>query len=296
VPPDAAGSVVQVTCGRSPEECAAESFQPGELGQHVLDEAALVRLLQNLFGTDGKDAPRGPTDRALSLGRSRDGRDVWLWPRPREPEFTLWMREREDLVDPTLVLVPTPARIYAETFDRYGPGQHASIAHLDRTLGIDGGAIVRARLPPSVTRLPWSVAEPTERSAVHFRTPAGTTWRHIAVEQVDGEMVSIRVGEQRPVRASASELGLTSETSGAPNAQWRLLLALCEGSGTCTRGSVGASSVSVLKMRAQRLGDQLCVVFGIPESPLHVTARDETVRSDFIAAPETRRAASRHSW
>jgi hypothetical protein len=288
----------EVRCGRLPEECAPESFQQGELGQHTFNELGLIATLQPLFGVEGQPVFRERQGQVFWLGRSaaEGGALVWLWLRPREPGFSLWMRELEDRGGRARVLVPTAAGIYTQTFDRYGPGQPVSIVHLDRALSVDGKRIVRvSEASEERARLPWPIAQPVQRTPARVHTPAGTQWRQIAIEFVNDDVVAIRVGDADPVRLTAAELGLTRATNGETNEQWRLLVALCAGSGTCERRSVGAASVDVLITRATRLGARLCDVLGIEGNPLHVSSRDETVTSDFRALPDTRRELARRS-
>jgi hypothetical protein len=281
-----------LSCSRTPAECPEEAVDPAELGQHTLCEDALTRLLQELFGVAGQLAAADPRGEPLLLG-SAAGTSTWLWLRPREPDFSFWMRERDEVAERTVALVPTPARIYAETFDRHGPGQHASVVHLDRALSLVGGSIVRAAADEPALRLPWKPAHPVERPQARVHVPAGTPWGQIAIEYVHDDLVAIRVGDEWPVRLTSAELGMTKDTNGAMDKQWELLLALCRGNGRCTRGAVGAASMEVLKTRAARLGDRLCCALGMPERPLHVSSREQMVWSDFRAAPETRREASR---
>jgi hypothetical protein len=132
-----------------------------------------------------------------------------------------------------------------------------------------------------------------QRASVRIQVPAGIGWSQISIEYVDDDVVAIRVADQPPVRLSSAELGLTKDPNGSQNLQWRLLLALCEGAGRCTRSATGAPNMDVLKKRAERLGDALCAVFGLPDRPLHINSREQLVWSDFCAAPETRREASR---
>lgn len=292
------GGRAQVRCGRLSDECATESFEEGELGQHVLNELALVATLQALFEVDGQPVYRERRGQVFSLGRSATaGRArAWLWLRPREPDFSLWMRELEEREDRAHVLVPTAAQINTQTFDRYGPGQPLSIVHLDRALSVHDGRIVRVcdDAQPRA-RVPWPMSQRVQRTPARVHTPAGTEWRQITIEYVDNDVVAIRVGDADPVRLTAADLGLTRASNGKLSDQWRLLVALCAGSGSCERRSVGASSVDVLIMRATRLGASLCEVLGIEGNPLHVSSRDETVVCDFRALPETSRELTRRN-
>ena len=294
---DPAAAKLHALCGRSPSQCPTDSFAEHELGQHELCEAALATLLQGLFEAQGQAVGRHGRGAILSLGQKEPGpagRELWLWLRPKEPDFSQWARDLEDRPRQAIVLVPTPALVHADTFNRYGPGRPVQIMYLNHTLTIEGGRIVRAEegvAPPA--RVPWATERHVERSHARVHTPAGTRWGDITIEKVDGHVVAVRIGDRAPARLSAAEFGMTSEANGEPTEQWKLLLELCDGSGTCTRGSVGASSMDVLKVRMRRLGIRLCAVFGIAELPLHVSSDDESVRTEFRAFPHTRRETDR---
>jgi len=278
---------LRATCGRSPSACEVLTFDSGDLTEHVFVELAFVALLQELFDAQGAIFRER---HALWLGRSasESRAGVWLWLRPEEPHFTVWMREVEDRGARALVLVPTPSYTYAETFDRYGPGQPVSIVYLDRSLSIADGRIVRASRDAPPARVPWPPRRRVERSIARVRTTAGTVWRQITIKLVDGDVVAIRVGEQAPVHLSALELGMVrANGTGEHSDLWHLLRALCEGSGTCTRAGVFATSMDVLTTRARRLGARLSEILGIEGNPLHVSNRDQTVSSEFRAVPES---------
>jgi len=291
------GAHLHLLCGRVSGGCATEILPAEGLGQHGLDEPALVRLLQRLFGVDGQAARSEGRGQPIWLGRSLGGHpEVWAWLRPSEPAFAVWMGDLEERARgrPALVLVPTPACIHAETFERYGPGQPVEVVHLDRALTVDGGEIVRAPAwGAQRARVPWAQDDVVVRTGVRLRVPAGVRWSHITIEYVTDDVVAVRIGAHPPVRLSAADLGLTRESTANVSHLWELLLALCAGNGTCTRGRVGASSLAALRVRATRLSSRLCTAFGMPDPPLHVDSQTQSVRADFVARPETRRASTR---
>jgi hypothetical protein len=291
----AEGTRLHVLCGRSSGECATETLGAEDLGQHILEESALVRLLQQLFEVDGQAVRGEGRGQPLCIGKSDGGCDVWLWLRPREPEFAIWMSHLENRPRGAraLVLVPTGARIYTDTFERYGPSQPITVVYLDRALTVVDGRVVRsAPATEASARVPWPADTLVERRGARLNVPAGIGWSHIVIEYVNDDVVAVRVGALSPVRLTAAELGLTHVSNGRASELWRLLVALCEGHGTCTRANVG-TSIDALKTRVRRLSDQLCRVFRLPDLPLHVDSATESVRADFRAAPETRRAATR---
>jgi hypothetical protein len=141
--------------------------------------------------------------------------------------------------------------------------------------------------------VPWQPSTIVDRPSARLHVPAGVGWSHIAIEYVDDDVVAVRIGARSPVRLSAAELGLTQESNGRVSLQWNLLLALCEGHGTCTCAAAGTPTMEAFKTRVARLSQQLCEVFQIRELPLHVDSKAQSVRADFRAAPETQRSATR---
>ncbi|MGH7294548.1 MAG: hypothetical protein ACRELB_06440 [Polyangiaceae bacterium] len=292
------GAQAHLFCGRSSGECPAEIEPVSELGQHALNEGELVRLLQRLFGVAGQSPRSEGRGQPMLLGRTPGARrEVWLWLRPDEPAFGIWMGELESrALDGlrALVLVPTSRRVHAHTFERYAPGQPVEVTYLDSALTVDGLAIVRAAAPAGPPlRVPCLDGPFVERSGVRLRVPAGVGWAHIFIEYVNGDTIAVRFGASAPVRLSAADLGLKREMDGKASQLWELLLALCLGSGTCSRIDLNAANVGVLRTRATRLSKHLCAVFNLEEPPLHVHRRTQTVRADFHARPETRRSSTR---
>jgi hypothetical protein len=290
---------LHLLCGRASGDCPPEIVAAEEYGQHALDEPALVRLLQRLFGVDGQPPRIEGRGQPIRLGRSPGGDcEVWAWLRPFEPAFANWMGDLENRMHTkqrrrALVLVPTHARIYNHTFERYGPGQPVEVVYLDRALTVDGHQIVRTPPRPGPTaRVPWS-APVLDRQGARLRVAAGVRWSHITIEYVNDDTVAVRVGAHPPTRMSAADLGLKRELGGKPPPLWELLLALCAGNGTCSRRGAGAYNLGALRTTASRLSKRLSAVFGIVEPALHVDKRTESVRSDFLARPETRRSSTR---
>ena len=289
---------LHLICGRPSHGCAAETVPAAELGQHALDEAALVRLLQRLFGVEGQPACSEGRGQPTCLGRSPIGDgDLWLWLRPTEPAFAMWMGDLETRTHDrqrALVLVPTPERIASHTFERYGPGQPLEVVHLERALTLDEGLIVRT---PPRTRLsaplPRTLGPAVDRPSTRLRVEVGVRWSHITFEYVDDRTIAIRVGAHPPVRLSAIDLGLNHPLDGKVPALWALLLGLCAGNGTCSRSSVEVPSLNALRILATRLSERLCATFGIANSPLHVDRTTQSVTAEFLARHETRRASTR---
>jgi hypothetical protein len=249
-----------------------------------------------LFVVDRETVRREGRGQPLGLGRT-PGRaeDLYLWLRPTEPEVSDWIADRlHQRLRPerTLLLVPTPRLVRVDTFERHGPGQPVEIVHLERALTVDGGQIVRVASGAPPLRLPWPT-EPVLGRGIRLQVPAGVRWPHITIEHVDDDILGVRIGAHPPVRVVAAELGLTRETSGKLSDLWVLLRTLCEDGGTTTRARVRAPNVNALRIQATRLSELLCAAFGIPDTPLHVEGRTETVRADFVALPEPRRTTRR---
>jgi hypothetical protein len=291
---------LHLVCGHSWADCATEIVAAEEYGQHAVDERALLHLLQRLFGVEGQSVRSEGRGQPIRLGSTSGGEcEVWAWLRPSEPAFANWIGDLETRArgkHRARVLVPTPRRIYSHTFERYGPGQPVEVVHLDQALTIVGREIVPS---PSRgrhgTRVPWADAVVVARPGARLRVAAGVRWSHITIEYVNDDTVAVRVGARSPVRISSADLGLRADSGAAAKRPqpWELLLALCAGNGSCSRGSVGAPDLGALRTRATRLSKLLCAVFGIADAPLHVDGRSQSVRADFLALPETRRERSR---
>ncbi len=288
--------MLTLLCGQTERRCPAETVAAADCGQHALDEGALVRLIQELFGVATEASRREGRGQPIWLGGARASySEVHLWLRPQEPDFSDWLAElvaRRGESSRSLVLVPTSRRVRVDTFERHGPGQPVEIVHLDRALALDGARVVRTSPNPVPVRVPWP-EEPVAARGLRLRLPAGVRWAHITIEHVEDDILGIRVGAHPPVRVTAAELGLTRGTSGRLSDLWELLRALCDDGGTTTRARVGAPNVNALRVQASRLSDRLCTAFGIAQSPLHVEAETETVRADFVALPEPRRTLRR---
>lgn len=289
---------LQLLCGRPFGSCETETVPAAELGQHALDELALVRLLQRLFGVEGQSPRSEGRGQPIWLGRRPGGScDVWLWLRPSEPAFAMWMGELETRTldaSRALVLVPTPRHIYSHTFERYGAGQPLEVVHLERALAIEGCEIIRAPLSARpIAPLPRTLGPRVDRQGTRLRVPVGVRWSHITFEYVDDRTVAVRIGADSPTRLTALDLGLKHGVDGEPAALWELLLAICAGNGTCSRGSVRAPNLGALRTQATRLSKRLCAVFGIAQAPLHVDRGTQSVTADFLARPETRRSSTR---
>jgi hypothetical protein len=295
------GPELHLSCGQPSGDCKTEIVPSAELGQHALDEDALVKLLQHLFGVEAHRPRTDGRRRATWLGCLPGGhRDVWLWLRPREPAFSTWMgaaeaRSRES-GHWAFVLVPTGKHVPAHTFERYGRGRPVEIVYLDRVLALEAGEIVLAEAPVDSTPAPRVPGKPgplVERPGVRIHVPAGLRWSHIAIEYVNDTTLCVRIGTYPPQRLTPPDLSLKLEVGGDHTVLWQLLLALCAGNGVCSSGAAHSSTLYVLRKRTSRLARRLRRAFGMDDLPLHVDGRSLTVRADFIARPETLRASTR---
>jgi hypothetical protein len=69
------------------------------------------------------------------------------------------------------------------------------------------------------------------KRAALFNLGPKQDWRDVTIAFKNGEAVSIRVEDTRPVVVTAEALGLSNARSTAPKKAWGLLVKLCEGSG-----------------------------------------------------------------
>jgi hypothetical protein len=293
------GAELHLLCGRGDGRCDPEVVPAREYGQHALDEAALVRVLQDLFGTTGDTPRREGCGQPLWLGRTPGGAvELWLWLRPQEPDFSDWvgdLGQRHGRPERTLVLVPTDRHIRIDTFPRHGPGQPVQIVDLHGALALDGGRIVVRVSRPAQEPVLWSDDATSAQVGMttRLRVPPGVRWSHITIEHIENDFLGVRVGAHPPIRVTAAELRLTRESTGKLSDLGVLLCALCADGGRTTRAAVGAPNVRALRVQATRLSDVLCAAFGIRATPLHVDGKTETVYADFIALPEPRRTLRR---
>ena len=116
--------------------------------------------------------------------------------------------------------------------------------------------------------------------------PAGTRWNQVAVYQVDGLTVQLRVPGRSPEAFTAAELGMVNKRKRDRSftKKWAILMALCEGDGSCGwRGH--ASSFDAFKVQVSALRPLLCHIFGIEQDPFMACTRVGGLRAAFVARP-----------
>ena len=158
-----------------------------------------------------------------------------------------------------------------------------------RQLGRVEGSDVVAGVLEAVGGLP-PAPEPPRRDPFPgvqtHRASSGTSWGHIKVYQVDGLTVQLHAPGQTPRSYTAAELGMASKRSRdrSTTKKWQILMALCEGNGTCDWRGV-ASSFDAFKMQVSGMRPLLNHVFGVPGDPFMACTRAGGLRAAFVAAP-----------
>jgi len=119
------------------------------------------------------------------------------------------------------------------------------------------------------------------------RPTSDARWTDVTMWLVDGDTVRIERPEHKPRSWTAAELGLVHarardrrHTKG-----WKLLVALCEGHGTCDWRSSDNRSYAAFKVQVSGLAKQLRSVLGIDAAPFHPTSPAGGLRAIFRAGP-----------
>ena len=118
------------------------------------------------------------------------------------------------------------------------------------------------------------------------RAPRGARWGQVKLYQVDGLTVQLHVPGQTARSYTAAELGMASKRSRdrSVTKKWRILMALCEGNGTCGwRGF--ASSFAAFKVQVSGMRPLLNHIFGVEGDPFMACTRQGGLRAAFVAGP-----------
>jgi len=107
-----------------------------------------------------------------------------------------------------------------------------------------------------------------ERKATNFPTPKGATWASVIIKFIDGETVSVRVGEQTG-RYVYSEMGMIDGRNKKPTKQWEFLRAFADREGIMTWQSASADRKN--QKRREILAENLKAFFGIDDDPFVLT-------------------------
>jgi len=159
----------------------------------------------------------------------------------------------------------------------------AVVIRLGRAVAADPGLLCVAEGMPPVPYQPRPSPFPGVQT---HQAPRGTRWGQVKVYQVDGLTVQLHVPGRRPQSYTAAELGMASKRSKnrSVTKKWRILMALCEGNGTCGwRGF--ASSFDAFKVQVSAMRPLLSHIFGIDGDPFMACTRSGGLRAAFLAGP-----------
>ncbi len=121
------------------------------------------------------------------------------------------------------------------------------------------------------------------RPDICFPTPTGATWAGLRIKFVDGETVSIHMGETKGVYLYA-QLGLVDARNSRPTKQWELLKSFADGRGLLTWNSADACRRN--KKRKEYLAANLRDFFRIPGDPIVLTDDKKGWRTAFVIEGE----------
>jgi hypothetical protein len=126
-------------------------------------------------------------------------------------------------------------------------------------------------------------AKPKGAIGAAILLPTAKSWRDVTLALVDGETVSVRIGD-RFQRLSYIDLGLVTGDTRKMTVQWRLLVACCEGNGTFRWKQFG--SFEAAKQVVSRLRKALKAAFGIDDNPFEEFNYDTQWKTRFKASAE----------
>ncbi|HEY8090441.1 MAG TPA: hypothetical protein VIF09_21415, partial [Polyangiaceae bacterium] len=112
--------------------------------------------------------------------------------------------------------------------------------------------------------------------------PGARRWNAVHIARVDDETVHVSFPGVA-LRRTHVDLGMADARHGRPRRMFELLVALCEGHGVFLSTRFGSASAT--KKLVSRLGEELCEVFGLKESPFHPYRPKEGWQARFIASP-----------
>lgn len=124
---------------------------------------------------------------------------------------------------PFLLLVPTP-QFVDPAIDRVLTRRLGAAVPLSETLAVSGSNTVltsggRERISQFLTK---HLPPAPDQETTFFPTPAEASWSHLQMRFVDGETLSVRVGEVTAV-VNYTQMGMASAKNGRPTVQWELL-------------------------------------------------------------------------
>ncbi len=116
-----------------------------------------------------------------------------------------------------------------------------------------------------------------------FPTLATATWRDVRIKFVDGETVSIKVGDAGG-RFLYSQMGMADKRSAKPTTQWRLLESFAKRYGILTWDSPDASPKN--QKRRENLSRDLKKFFRIEGDPIEFVQETKGWRTIFSVEPD----------
>lgn len=116
-----------------------------------------------------------------------------------------------------------------------------------------------------------------------FPTPATATWSDLRIKFLDGETVSVKVGNATG-RFLFSQMGMADGRTAKPTKQWELLKDFARGLGTMTWSSPGATRKN--QKRKESLSDNLKAFFRFDGEPFTLTANGQGWQTNFSLEPD----------
>jgi hypothetical protein len=236
-------------CARSDDPCPAVDVTADDLAQVSVSLDALSRALTKLLALEalpGSVPPNDPLAPRL-LGSDASARDVFLAIPTAPDRLALWLATRAHAARPSTVFIATADLLSPDLFTRHAPGAHVELARLDDLLRVRDNALAlapRLRIvrAPAAAPAPAPAPSPARPGAPRALPPL-STWRDLRIYLVDGETVLLQIGDARS-RRSYVDFGLASKANRKARKPWRLLVAICEGSGKFTWRNFGDFDVA----------------------------------------------------
>jgi hypothetical protein len=245
--PKNAGTVHQVVIhgpghivGVCPDGCAPARLSRDDIVVWELDHAALGKAVAAALGLDGESARVDNLPQTMRTGTYAPSTGF------RFPVYLTVCMEPDEfrhVVDGLLARVDGPFILLAPTRELCKPTcegllarRKACLIPLSETLVLDERGLLQ--LGEGITaESVWAdfraaVLPPPDATdgSVFFLTPADATWEQVRIRLVDGETVSIKVGNVTGVY-NYSQMGMASAKDSRPTVQWRLLLDFADENG-----------------------------------------------------------------
>ena len=258
---------------------SAGILRPTDYKAHEeISPSDFIRTLRALYRIEGRGLPvAGVFDRHFqSIGwvRDEDGdRSVVLVPQPaRGLNIAVHHPNR------ALLLVPTARAVTAKHREHHGPGRWVHIEVLEEALSTKGGRLARGDV-----LLPGAAASSAPPPPARAKIEGAERWNQVRICKVHGKMVRIDIGKKRHRRTHV-DLGMAHKRSRKPKRQWALLIELCEGHGYFKSWKFGNAEAT--RKLVERLGNDLCAILGLEDTPFHRYRRDSGWRTKFVARPD----------